>query len=116
MSETLPSPLLLGTDGQKGRAPEMVMKSPARDYRSCCDDGCRSWQSWSCRQRRSGEENRGGRRQANLTRTQPSLLQLSPTIRSSIHSLNSVTEEDVAAANENHQVFIASTLVPSLQL
>ncbi|KAM1037563.1 hypothetical protein ACFX2C_032367 [Malus domestica] len=74
MSETLPSPLLLGTDGQKGRVAEMVMKSPARDYRSCCDDGCRSWQSWSCRQRRSGEENRGGRRQANLTRTQSSLL------------------------------------------
>ncbi|KAM1084687.1 hypothetical protein ACFX15_022398 [Malus domestica] len=62
MSETLPLPLLLGTDGQKGRAAEMVMKSPARDYRSCCDNGCRSWQSWSCRQRRSGEENRGGRR------------------------------------------------------
>ncbi|KAM2925739.1 hypothetical protein FF1_043214 [Malus domestica] len=39
-SEILPSPLLLGTDGQKGRAAEMVMKSPARDYRSCCNDGC----------------------------------------------------------------------------
>ncbi|XP_068314042.1 uncharacterized protein [Pyrus communis] len=44
----------------------------------------------------------GQKGQANLTRTQSSLLRSSPTIRSSIHSLNSVTEEDVAAANENN--------------
>ncbi|GMN39667.1 hypothetical protein TIFTF001_008895 [Ficus carica] len=36
--------------------------------------------------------------QAKLTRTQSSLLRSSPTIRSSIHSLSSVTEADVIAA------------------
>ncbi|KAM2701075.1 hypothetical protein EV2_002945 [Malus domestica] len=57
LAESMLKSLLLGTDGQKGRAAKMVMKSPARDYRNCCDDGCRSWLSWSCRQRRGGEEN-----------------------------------------------------------
>ncbi|KAB2604974.1 hypothetical protein D8674_038525 [Pyrus ussuriensis x Pyrus communis] len=40
---------------------------------------------------------------AKLTRIQSLLLRSSPTIRSSIHSFNSVTEEDVFAANENHR-------------
>lgn len=39
--------------------------------------------------------------QAKLTRTQSSLLRSSPTIRSSIHSLSSVTEEDVIAAQND---------------
>ncbi|BBG95652.1 Histone H3 K4-specific methyltransferase SET7/9 family protein [Prunus dulcis] len=38
--------------------------------------------------------------QAKLTRTQSSLLRSSPTIRSSIHSLSSVTEEDVIVAQQ----------------
>ncbi|CAL8997175.1 unnamed protein product [Prunus brigantina] len=42
----------------------------------------------------------GQKSQAKLTRTQSSLLRSSPTIRSSIHSLSSVTEEDVIAAQQ----------------
>ncbi|KAK2659541.1 hypothetical protein Ddye_006074 [Dipteronia dyeriana] len=43
--------------------------------------------------------------QAKLTRTQSSLLRSSPTIRSSIHSLNSITESDINKPlnNNNYQ-------------
>ena len=41
--------------------------------------------------------------QAKLTRTQSSLLRSSPTIRSSIHSLSSVAEEDLIADDEEEK-------------
>ncbi|KAF4351187.1 hypothetical protein CsatB_007554 [Cannabis sativa] len=41
--------------------------------------------------------------QSKLTRTQSSLLRSSPTIRSSIHSLSSVAEEDVIAAMDEEE-------------
>lgn len=45
----------------------------------------------------------GQKSQAKLTRTQSSLLRSSPTIRSSIHSLNSVTEEELIKTQQQQQ-------------
>ncbi|PON59837.1 MORN motif [Parasponia andersonii] len=44
-----------------------------------------------------------GSSQAKLTRTQSSLLRSSPTIRSSIHSLSSVAEEDLVAVEDDEE-------------
>ncbi|RVX22476.1 hypothetical protein CK203_012562 [Vitis vinifera] len=45
----------------------------------------------------------GQKSQAKLTRTQSSLLRSSPTIRSSIHSLSSINEDEMIASQEEEK-------------